>query len=132
MTKTAEIKLPEKTVQLPIYEGTEGEKAIDISELRSQTGYITLDSGFVNTGSCSSNITFIDGEKGILHYRGIPIEVLAEKSNFLETSYLLINGKLPTQDELDGFTNRIKRHTMLHERDARKAIETGAPLAGAV
>lgn len=125
MTKTAEIRLPDATVQLPIYEGTEGEKAIDVSELRAKTGYITLDSGFVNTGSCTSDITFIDGEKGILRYRGIPIETLAEKSNFLETSYLLMNGKLPTQTELDEFTNRIKRHTMLHEDI--KAFFSGFP-----
>jgi len=116
MSKTVEIQIDGKKVSLPVYEGTEGEKAIDISDLRAQSdGYITLDSGFVNTGSCTSAITFIDGEKGILRYRGIPIEVLAEKSNFLETSYLLINGKLPTKTELDVWTNRIKRHTMLHE-----------------
>lgn len=125
MTKTAEIRLPEKTIQLPIYEGSEGEKAIDISDLRAQTGYITLDSGFVNTGSCTSEITFIDGEKGILRYRGIPIELLAEKSNFLETSYLLINGRLPTKSELDAFTHRINRHTMLHEDI--KAFFSGFP-----
>ena len=125
MTKVAEIKLPDTTIQLPLYEGSEGEKAIDISELRAKTGYITLDSGFVNTGSCSSAITFIDGEKGILRYRGIPIDVLAEKSNFLETSYLLINGKLPTRSELENFTNRINRHTMLHEDI--KAFFSGFP-----
>ncbi len=125
MTKTAEIRLPDKTIQLPIYEGSEGEKAIDVSDLRAQTGYITIDSGFMNTGSCTSKITFIDGEKGILRYRGIPIDVLAEKSNFLETSYLLMNGKLPAQNELDAFTNRIKRHTMLHEDI--KAFFSGFP-----
>jgi citrate synthase len=115
MGKTAELRLEGQSYQLPVIEGSEGEKAIDISDLRQQTGHITLDAGFVNTGSCSSDITFIDGEKGILRYRGIPIEVLAERSSFLETSYLLINGKLPNQTELDVWTTRIKRHTMLHE-----------------
>ncbi|RMG45152.1 MAG: citrate synthase [Candidatus Dadabacteria bacterium] len=115
MGETAELKLPGKSISLPIVEGSEGEKAIDIARLRSETGYITLDPGFVNTGSCTSEITFIDGEKGILRYRGIPIEQLAEKSSFLEVSYLLINGKLPTASELEEFTEDIRRHTMLHE-----------------
>jgi citrate synthase len=113
--KTVEIRLPEKTIELPVIEGTEGEKAIDIGALRQQTGYITIDNAYMNTGGCSSKITFIDGEKGVLRYRGIPIEVLAEKSNFLETAYLLIYGNLPTISALDKFTLRIKKHTMLHE-----------------
>jgi citrate synthase len=104
-----------KNYELPIVVGSENEKAIDVTSLRADTGYITLDSGYMNTGACQSDITFIDGEKGILRYRGIPIEVLAEKSSFLEVSYLLLYKKLPTKAELDAFTARVKRHTMLHE-----------------
>jgi citrate synthase len=115
MSEIAQLKLGDQTIDLPVVVGTEQEKGIDVSALRAKTGYVTLDNGYMNTGACSSAITFIDGEKGILRYRGIPIEVLAEKSNFLETAYLLIEGKLPTQDELDSFTNRVRRHTMLHE-----------------
>lgn len=115
MGSDAILQLPEGNFQLPIIEGTEGEKAVDIGQLRAKTGYVTLDSGYMNTGACISKITFIDGEKGILRYRGIPIEVLAERSSFLETSFLLMHGKLPTQHELDVFTDRIRRHTMVHE-----------------
>jgi citrate synthase len=115
MSETAHLKLGDQTVELPVIVGTENERAVDVSNLRAKTGYITLDNGYMNTGACTSSITFIDGEKGILRYRGIPIEVLAEKSSFLETAYLLIEGKLPTQAELDFFTNRVRRHTMLHE-----------------
>lgn len=112
----AELRLPGKTVELPIVVGTEGERAIDVSNLRAQSGgYITLDSGYMNTGACASAITFIDGEKGILRYRGIPIEVLAERANFLEVSYLLMYGHLPTTTELDEFNLRIKKHTLVHE-----------------
>jgi len=113
--ETAKVTVGGKTVELPVVVGTEQEKGIDITRLRQDTGYITLDPGFVNTGSCQSAITFIDGDKGILRYRGIPIEVLAEKSDFLETSFLLMNGKLPTASELEGFRTDITRHTMLHE-----------------
>jgi citrate synthase len=115
MSQTAHLKLGDQTVELPVVVGTEKEYAVDVSNLRAKTGYVTLDNGYMNTGACTSSITFIDGEKGILRYRGIPIEVLAEKSTFLETAYLLIEGKLPTQSELEFFTNRIRRHTMLHE-----------------
>ena len=115
MAETAQLKLGEQTIELPVVEGTENEKGVDVSALRAKTGYVTLDNGYMNTGACSSAITFIDGEKGVLRYRGIPIEVLAERSTFLETAYLLIEGKLPTQGELDFFTNRVRRHTMLHE-----------------
>lgn len=115
MSEVAELKLEGQTVELPVVVGTENEKGIDISNLRAKTGYITLDNGYMNTGACTSAITFIDGEKGILRYRGIPIEILAERSSFLETAYLLIDGKLPTQPELDNFTNRVRRHTMIHE-----------------
>jgi len=115
MSETAELKLDNQTIELPVITGTENEKAIDVSSLRGKTGYITLDNGYMNTGACQSAITFIDGEQGILRYRGIPIEVLAERSSFLETAYLLIEGKLPNKGELENFTNRVRRHTMIHE-----------------
>jgi len=116
MSEKAELKLPDgRVIELPVVEGTEAEKAVDISALRAESGYITLDPGYGNTGSCESAITFIDGEKGILRYRGIPIEQLAERSNFLETSYLLINGTLPTKKELNDFSSKITTHTMLYE-----------------
>jgi len=123
MSETAQLKLPEKTIDLPITKGTEGEKAVDISKLRAQTGYITIDPGFGNTGSCLSQITFIDGDKGILHYRGYPIEVLAEKSSFLEVAYLLMHGRLPSSQELARFTSDVTHHTMLHE-DVRRLIDS--------
>jgi citrate synthase len=115
MGKTVIIKYDGKEYELPVVEGTEEERGIDISQLRQLTGLITLDNGYMNTGSCTSAITFLDGEKGILRYRGIPIEQLAEHSNFVETSYLLIYGKLPTIQELERFRNTLVRHTMLHE-----------------
>jgi len=115
MHEKAELILGDKRVELPVVVGTENEMGIDVSSLRAKTGYITLDNGYMNTGACSSSITFIDGEQGILRYRGIPIEVLAERSTFLETAYLLIEGKLPTAPELDRFTDRVRRHTMIHE-----------------
>jgi citrate synthase len=112
---TAKLILPDKTISLPIVKGTADEMGVDITSLRGETGYVTLDSGYMNTGSCQSAITFIDGEKGVLRYRGIPIEVLAERSSFLETSYLLMYGKLPTLSELEEFTGKIRRHTLIHE-----------------
>ena len=115
MAEKAELRVGDQTIELPIIVGSEGERAIDISSLRSSTGYITLDPGYANTGSCRSSITYIDGENGILRYRGIPIEELAEKASFLEVSYLLIYGKLPTQEELDYFQGSTRMHTMLHE-----------------
>ncbi|MBW2233387.1 MAG: citrate synthase [Deltaproteobacteria bacterium] len=115
MGENAELRVGDQVVELPVVVGSEGERAIDISKLRSQTGYITLDPGFANTGSCKSSITFIDGEKGILRYRGIPIEELAEKSSFLEVAYLLIYGRLPTAEELDSFSGSVIHHTMIHE-----------------
>jgi citrate synthase len=115
MTNFAELKLEGKTYQLPIVVGSENEKAIDIRKLRQDTGYITLDSGYGNTGSCTSSIAFIDGEKGILRYRGYPIEQLAEKSTFVETAYLLIYGRLPNQTELADFRQMLTRHSLLHE-----------------
>ena len=115
MPEMAELRVGDQIIELPIVEGSEGERAVDISELRAKTGLVTLDPGYGNTGSCTSSITFIDGEKGILRYRGIPIEQLAEKSSFLEVAYLLMVGKLPTRDELASFTESIRYHTMLHE-----------------
>jgi citrate synthase len=111
----AKLELDGKQYELPIVIGSEGERAIDISSLRDKTGYITLDDGYSNTGSCISNVTFIDGELGILRYRGIPIEELAVKSSFVETAYLLIWGKLPTVEELSDFSRRLTRNEMLHE-----------------
>ncbi len=103
-----------KEIQLPMVTGSEGEKAIDISRLRAETGFITLDPGYVNTGSCLSSITFMDGEKGILRYRGIPVEQLAEHSSFKETVYLLINGKLPNRNELTRFSVMLNDNSLVH------------------
>jgi citrate synthase len=111
----AKLELDRKEYDFPVVVGSENERAIDISSLRSKTGYITLDDGYGNTGSCVSGISFIDGEKGILRYRGIPIEELAEKSTFVETAYLLIWGKLPTAVELSDFSNLLTKNEMLHE-----------------
>ncbi len=112
---TAELRLGDQTLELPIIEGSEGERGIDITRLRGESGHVTLDPGFANTGAVRSGITFVDGEKGILHYRGIPIEELAEKSDFLEVAYLLIYGHLPSRSEYEYFTESIRIHTMLHE-----------------
>jgi citrate synthase len=110
------LNLPDgQTIELPVLTGSENEKAIDISKLRSQTGHITIDPGYVNTGSCQSKITFLDGEKGILRYRGIPIEQLADKASFVEVAYLIIYGKLPNQKELEAFTDNLNQHALLHE-----------------
>ena len=115
MSETVKLSIEDKTYELPVIEGSENEKAIDISKLRSQTGYITIDTGFKNTGSTTSGITFLDGEKGILKYRGYSIEKLAEKSDFLEVSYLLIYGDLPTKIEYEEFKGNITNHTLIHE-----------------
>ena len=115
MKETAELRVGGQTLELDVIEGSEGEKGIDITKLRAQTGYITLDPGYANSGSCQSSITFIDGEEGILRYRGIPIEELAERSSFIEVTYLMTYGVLPTQTQLDEFAETIGRHTMLHE-----------------
>jgi citrate synthase len=115
MANTARLEVNEKSIDLPLVMGSESEIGIDISKLRSQTKVITLDPGFVNTGSCESGITYLDGEKGILRYRGYPIEQLAEKSNFLEVSYLLIYGEMPTNQQLNDFEYNVKQHTLLHE-----------------
>ena len=115
MEKTAKLKINDSTYELPILEGTEGEIGVDISSLRAQSGVITLDKGFKNTGSTKSAITFLNGEEGILRYRGYSIEELSSKSSFLEVAFLLIYGELPTKEELNEFTNEISSHTLVHE-----------------
>jgi citrate synthase len=115
METTAELILNGKRTSLPVIEGSEREKAIDISALRNDTGFITLDDGYANTGSCRSAITFIDGEQGILRYRGIPIEELAEKSTFIEAAHLLIMGHLPSSAELKRFSDLLTENEVLHE-----------------
>jgi citrate synthase len=115
MSTHAKLIIDDKEYQLPIVVGSEGEKAIDITQLRNQTGFITLDSGYMNTGATKSAITFLDGEKGILRYRGIPIEHLAEHSTFVETSYLLIYGELPNAEQLKHFSQLLSNHSMIHE-----------------
>ncbi len=122
MTDHAEIKVNGNSFELPLIEGTEHEQAIDIGKFRGASGLITLDYGFKNTGSTKSSITFLDGEKGILRYRGYPIEQLAEKSNFLEVAYLLIYGELPTEDEFGVFSEKIYEHTLVHE-DIKKILD---------
>jgi citrate synthase len=111
----AQLKIGDKTIDLPVVVGSEGELGIDISKLRTQTGAVTLDPAFVNTASTLSAITFLDGERGILRYRGIPIEQLAEHATFVEVAYLLIYGHLPKQAELTAFSESLTRHSMLHE-----------------
>ena len=112
---TVRIELDGRTADLPVIVGTEGEHAIDIAKLRAATGAITLDEGYVNTGSTTSAITFLDGERGVLRYRGYPIEILAEKCDFVEVAYLLIFGSLPTTAEFDSFRTSLSHHTMIHE-----------------
>lgn len=111
----AQLNLGDTTVELPVVVGSENERALDVTRLRDQTGYITLDEGYRNTGSCSSGITFIDGEKGILRYRGIPIQEIAERSSFVEASWLLIYGELPTTSELEHFQQLCRKYQMIHE-----------------
>jgi citrate synthase len=113
--QTATLSLPDQQVELNIVEGTEAERGVDISSLRSDTGYITLDNGFANTGSCRSAITFIDGEQGILRYRGYPIEQLAESSTFIEVCWLLMYGELPSREQLSRFSDMLTEHELLHE-----------------
>ena len=112
---TAELTIGEKKLALPVYEGTEGERGVDIRKLRQETGLITYDPGFVNTGSCESSITFLDGEKGILRYRGYEIEDLAENCEFIEVAYLLIHGRLPTKTERQRYAKLLNKNSMLHE-----------------
>lgn len=118
----AKLQIEDNTLELPIVVGTEGEVGVNISSVRKATNSITLDVGFGNTGSCQSAITFIDGEKGILRYRGYPIEDLAEHSSFIEVCYLLINGELPTQSRLAQFEFELKHHSLIHE-DLKKFFE---------
>jgi len=120
--KAATLRHGEYELQLPVVPAVEGNNGLDISALRQTTGDVTLDVGFVNTASCTSAITYIDGEKGILRYRGYPIEQLAEQSTFLETSYLLIYGELPSKEQLEAFDNRLRRHTLLVE-DMKKFFD---------
>lgn len=115
MADTAKLIIGDAEVDLPVVEGTEQERAVDITKLRAATGYITLDDGYMNTGATKSAITYLDGEKGILRYRGYPIEQLAQNCNFVEVAYLLINGELPTADQIEKFRKKLRRHTMLHE-----------------
>ena len=119
---TVKININDQVHELPLVEGTEGELAIDITKLRSETGLITLDTGYKSTGSTKSAITFLNGEEGILRYRGYPIEQLAENSTFLEVAFLLIYGELPTSEELKDFVTKISRHTLIHE-DMKKFYE---------
>ena len=123
MANNAKLDLGDKSIELPIIEGSEGEKAIDISKLRGETGYITLDNGFVNTGSCKSAVTFLNGEKGILRYRGYPIEQLAESSNFLEVSWLLFYGELPTKTQMEAFSKKVSSFSTLPE-GIEKIVDT--------
>jgi citrate synthase len=125
MSEVAKIVLGDKTIELPIITGTENEKAIDISKLRDLTGYITMDRGYKNTGACESAITFLDGELGILHYRGYSIESLAEHAGFLEVCYLLVFGELPTKAQLKKFEDDIRRYTLVNEE--MKNIIDGFP-----
>jgi citrate synthase len=115
MPEGIKLTIEGKELEFPVIVGTENEKALDISALRKETGYITLDNGFVNTGSCSSGVTFLNGEQGILRYRGYPIEQLADKSNFIEVSYLLNYGELPSAAELEKFRNDIRAVDKLPE-----------------
>ncbi|MES1205846.1 MAG: citrate synthase [Pseudomonadota bacterium] len=115
MPELAQLKIGDKSIDLPIVVGSEGEQGIDIGKLRAQTGAVTLDPAFMNTASTLSAITFLDGERGILRYRGIPIEQLAEQATFVEVAYLLIYGHLPNQTELSAFSESLTRHSMLHE-----------------
>jgi len=115
MNQSAELDVNGKKLSLPLVEGTTGDRAVDVSKLLDQGGFITLDPGFGNTGSCVSKVTFIDGEKGILRYRGIPIEQLAEQSTFIETAFLVIYGSLPTHAQLRHFSDLLTRHELIHE-----------------
>ena len=128
MNKKVEISFQNEKIELPVITGSENEKAVDISKLRSQTGLITLDRGFKNTGSTSSSITFLDGERGILRYRGYSIEDLAQHSSFLEVSYLLINGQLPNINDLNNFKSEITNHTLVAE-DVRSILDGFPPRA---
>jgi citrate synthase len=126
MSNSVKLQVNGTEHELPLVTGTEGEVGLDISKLRAQTGAITLDSGYGNTGACESGITFLNGEQGILRYRGYPIEQLAERASFLEVAYLLIWGELPTQEELTRFRLDITKHTLIHE-DMRRFFDAFPP-----
>jgi citrate synthase len=128
VTDKASIQVGDTKLDVPVVVGTEDEKAIDVAQLRAKTGYVTLDPAFMNTASTKSAITFIDGDKGILRYRGIPIEQLAEQSTFVETAFLLIYGHLPTEPELKDWSNKLTRHSLLHE-DMKHFFEGFPPTA---
>ena len=115
MADTASLQIGDQSVELPIVVGSEDEKALDISKLRAETGYVTIDPGYGNTGSCQSDITYIDGDEGILRYRGYAIEDLAERSTFIESAYLLIWGELPNAGQLNEFSELFTKHQMLRE-----------------
>ncbi len=115
MADSVKVEIEGQVYEFPVLTGSEGEKAIDISDLRTRTGYITMDPAYMNTGATTSAVTFLDGEQGILRYRGIPIEQLAEQSSFTETAYLLIYGHLPARQELLAFRAQVSRHSMIHE-----------------
>ncbi len=115
MTEVAKLTVDGNELELPVVVGTENERAIDVSSLRAKTGYVTLDAGFMNTGSTKSEVTFLDGDQGILRYRGYPIDQLAGNCDFIEVAYLLIYGELPTAGQLEEFRDKLRRHTMLHE-----------------
>jgi citrate synthase len=125
MTDSASFTAEGKDLTFPLVEATEGNSGYNISSLLKETGNVTYDVGFGNTAACRSDITYIDGDEGILRYRGYPIDQLAEKSSFVEVAYLLIYGELPTASELEDFEERIRRHTMLHED--LKAFFNGFP-----
>lgn len=125
MANVARLKVDDKELELPVLIGTENERAVDISKLRAETGYITLDEGYMNTGATASAITYLDGEVGILRYRGYPVEVLAAKSDFVEVAYLLIYGELPTREQLDEFSKMVRRHSMIHE--SMRSFYSGFP-----
>ena len=125
MSDPAKLRLNDREVELPVLVGTEGERVIDINRLRADTGYITLDEGYANTGSTTSEITFVNGEKGILRYRGYPIEEIAERCDFTETAYLLIYGELPNAEQLETFRQNVRKRMLLHE--GMKTIFAGFP-----
>jgi citrate synthase len=128
MTDKANIQVGDTKLEVPVVVGTEDEKAIDVAQLRAKTGFVTLDPAFMNTASTKSAITFIDGDKGILRYRGIPIEQLAEQSTFVETAYLLIYGNLPNDAQLKAWSSKLTRHSLLHE-DMKHFFEGFPPTA---
>ena len=125
---TAKLSIEGHEIELPIVEGSEGEKAVDVTSLRKETGYITLDPGYGNTGSCTSDITFIDGEEGVLRYRGYPIEEVARQADFVEVCYLLIHGELPNEEQLADYKHKLTYHSLLHE-DMKKFFEGYPPTA---